>query len=188
MIKQLIFTIIAVALVAVGLIYFMKPEKEIEVERGEIDRLASMVQLCTVDVYREVPVLDTIGSKVIFAVQKQRGSVSFDIEHLDFDPKADTIRVALPPEIVEIFESTDENSWQVIDTKNLNFIGYDRVSDEEERALKNRLARNSRRMLYDNGVIAKARADAAANLESLLRKVYRKPVVVTDPTPRGSFR
>ena len=188
MIKQLTFTIIAVALVAAGLVYYLKPKSEIDVERGRIDQLKSMVQLCTVDIYREVPVLDTIGSKVIFAVQKQRGSVSFDIEHLEFDPKADTITVVLPPEIVEIYESTEDNSWQVIDTKNLNFIGYDRVTDEEERAMKNRLASNSKRLLYANGVIAKARAEAADNLESLLRKVYRKPVMVVDPTPKGRLQ
>ena len=44
-----------------------------------------MVRLCAVDIYSEVPVLDTIDNKVMFAVQKQKGSVLFDIENMQVD-------------------------------------------------------------------------------------------------------
>ena len=190
-IKNLII-LVAIVVVAIGLFFLLRaPKKSIEVGKGEISDVKTMVQLCTVDLYNEVPVLDTINNKVLFAVQKQRGSVSFDLENMQVNADGDTIKIILSPEIVEINEATEDNSWQVIDSKNISLKGFnpfasDKLTDEEENLLKAKIRANSKKVLYQNGTIARARAEGVRNLQALMSKVYRKPVVVTDPTPKGA--
>lgn len=192
MIKKTIYLIIIFAAVATGLFFaFRRGEsaKSIDVQQGRINEVKAMVKLCTMDLYREVPVTDTINKKVIFAIQKQRGSISFDIEKIKINDTGDTVRMTLPPEIVEINESTDDNSWQVIDTKNISFLGFiksDRLSDAEENQVKAKLRRNSIKSLYANGTVKRARNEAAANLRTLMENIYRKPVIIEDPAPGGS--
>lgn len=164
---KLSLTLIAVLAVAAGAVVlysrFTSRKSNIEVEKVRVNEVTAMVQLCTMDIYNEVPVLDTINSKVIFAVQKQRGSISFDIENLDIDASGDTVRIVLPPEIVQLREATDDNSWQVIDTKYTGVLGRlraPRISVNEENRIKAKLQRNSIRRLYADGTVAHARTEA----------------------------
>lgn len=78
------FILIAVAVIAAIALYFSfsSPKKTIDVSKGHISKIETMAQLCAIDLYSEVPILDTINDKVIFAIQKQKGSVSFDLENL----------------------------------------------------------------------------------------------------------
>ena len=125
----------------------------------------------------------------MFAIQKQRGSISFDLENLKIDADGDTVKITLSPEIVELYEATEPNSWEVIDTKAIGRLAVfrsDRFSDTEENALKARIQEKSKRQLYRNGTVRRARAEGAQNLRSLMEQLYRKPVVVTDPTPQGA--
>lgn len=194
MTKNIKNLIILAAVVVVGIALFFwlgAPKKSIEVGKGQISDVKTMAQLCTVDLYNEVPVLDTINNKVLFAVQKQRGSVSFDLENMEVNTKGDTVNIVLSPEIVEINEATEDNSWEVIDSKNISLNGYnpfasDKLTDEEENQLKAKIKANSKKLLYQNGTIERARAEGVKNLQTLMTKVYRKPVVVTDPTPKGA--
>lgn len=186
------YIILAVLLIVAGVALWFafskKPQPVIEISEGRVASLESMVQLCAVEVYNEVPVLDTINNKVIFAVQKQRGSVSFDIENFEADAEGDTVRFVLPREIVEVYESTDDNSWEVIDTKpigKLAFLKSGKLSDQEENAVKKRLQSRAVNLLYSNGTVARARKEAVVNLRRLMEKVYRKPVVVVDTIPQG---
>ena len=154
---------------------------------GEIKEMA---RLCTMEIYNEVPVLDTVNSKVMFAVQKQSGSISFDMDHLEIDDKGDTVRIVLPREIVELNESTDKDSWQVIDTKAIGpmaMLRSDKFTITEENRVKAKIKAKSIRRLYGNGTVHKARADAVENLQRLMKGIYRKPVIVTDPTPDGTL-
>ncbi len=188
---KILILIAIVAIIAAALFYFThKSDKaDIEVRKGDISRIEAMVQLCALDIYSEVPVLDTINDKVMFAVQKQRGSISFDLENLDTDMSGDTIRITLPPEIIELHEATDKNSWEVIDTKAIGplaFLRSDKMTVEEENAIKANIERRSKRLLYRNGTVKRARSEGAATLQSLMEKAYRKPVKVTDPTPQGA--
>ena len=179
----------AVALAAVVYLSFTKPEKHTDVREGWVSNIETMAQLCTVDLYSEMPILDTINNKVMFAIQKQRGSISFDLENLKIDAEGDTVKITLSPEIVELYEATEPNSWEVIDTKAIGRLAVfrsDRFSDTEENALKARIQEKSKRQLYRNGTVRRARAEGAQNLRSLMEQLYRKPVVVTDPTPQGA--
>ncbi len=140
MTKNIKKLIVFAAIVVVGIALFFwlgAPKKSIEVGKGQISDIKTMAQLCTVDLYNEVPVLDTINNKVLFAVQKQRGSVSFDLENMQVNTDGDTVKIVLSPEIVEINEATEDNSWQVIDSKNMSLNGFnplasDKLTDEEE--------------------------------------------------------
>lgn len=189
--KKLII-LAAIAIVALALFFWLGvPKRSIEVGKGQISDVKTMAQLCTVDLYNELPVLDTINNKVLFAIQKQRGSVSFDLENMQVNIEGDTVRVVLSPEIVEINEATEDNSWQVIDSKNISVNGFnllasDKLTDEEENQIKANIKAKSKKILYHNGTIERARAEGVKNLQTLMTKVYRKPVVVTDPTPKGA--
>lgn len=183
--------ILAIAAFLGWLLYknFQRPE-EIEVLPSRPGDVKEMVRLCSMEIYYEVPVLDTVNNKVIFAVQKQNGSISFDLEHLIVDSTGDTIKIKLPREIVEVYESTERNAWQVIDTKAIGpmaMLRSDNISSEEENRVKAKLKVNSIKHLYSNGTVRKARKDAVMNLTRLMETAYRKPVIVTDPTPEGTL-
>lgn len=185
--KYIAYAVIAV-IAAIALYCIISPKgNDIEVSKGKIKNIESLVQLCTVDFYNEVPVKDTVNFKMLFGIQKQQGSISFDIDRLEIDAEGDTVRIDLPPEIIEIRESTEKDSWQVIDTKGLTILTRDKLTDEEENLIKSHIRQKSIRRLYQNGTVRRARAEAAVNLTSLMEKIYRKPVVVTDPTPSGSY-
>lgn len=194
MIKRFIILALLIAVGILGAYIYLSRKAsstQIEASPGYINNVEAMVRLCAVEVYNEQPIVDTINNKVICAVQKQRGSVTFDIENLRIDESGDTLRIILPPEIVEIYEATDKNSWEVIDTKNIGFLGSlrsGRLSDAEENMVKSRIGNKARQQLYAGGVVRRARAEVAENLKSYLQKMYRKPVEVKDPTPEGVMR
>lgn len=191
--RNLILIAFVVIAIAAAAIYFLfaTPKKTIDVSKGHVSKIETMAQLCAVEIYSEVPVLDTINDKVMFAVQKQKGSVSFDLEKMKVDADGDTVTVTLPQEIVELYEATEDNSWEVIDTKAIGSMAMfrsDKFTDEEENMLKAHIKENSRRLLYRNGTIQRARAEGARILQSLMEKIYRKPVKVIDPTPKGTCK
>ncbi|MDE6254656.1 MAG: hypothetical protein K2M39_00525 [Muribaculaceae bacterium] len=188
--KIFIYGGIAVVIV-IAILYFSMsaPKKSIDVSEGKISKVETMAQLCAIEIYSEVPVLDTINNKVMFAVQKQKGSVSFDLENMEMDTKGDTIKITLSPEIVDLYEATEDNSWEVIDTKaigSMSMFRSDKFTDDEENALKEKIRNNSKKLLYHNGTIERARKEGANNLQMLMEKVYQKPVKVVDPTPKGA--
>lgn len=190
--KLILTATVVIAVVAAGLyLYFSlsSPKNTIDVDKAKVSRVETMARLCAVDIYSEVPVLDTINDKVMFAIQKQKGSVSFDLEKLKVDADGDTVKITLPPEIVELYEATDKNSWEVIDTKAIGRMAMfrsDKFTIAEENAVKAKIKEKSTKLLYRNGTIERARAEGARNLQSLMEMVYDKPVRVTDPTPKGA--
>ena len=194
MIKTLKYIILLVLLVAVAFLgwqlykYMQRPE-EIEVLPSKPGDVKEMARLCSMEIYNEVSVLDTVNSKVIFAVQKQSGSISFDMENLQVDDSGDTVKIVLPREIIEIYESNEKNAWEVIDTKAIGpmaFLRSNKFTSAEENRVKSKLKAKAIRRLYSNGTVKQARKDAVENLTRLMEGVYRKPVIVSDPTPNGN--
>lgn len=189
--KKIILIAAGAIVIVAAILYFTfsSPKKTIDISKGKISKVETMAQLCAIDIYNEVPVLDTINNKIMFAVQKQKGSVSFDLENMQMNADGDTVQITLSPEIVELYEATEDNSWEVIDTKAIGrmaILRSDKFKDEEENAIKAKIKKNSKKLLYKNGTIERARAEGAANLQMLMEKVYHKPVKVTDPTPKGA--
>ncbi len=190
-IKYIIFLLLIVLLAFAGwqaYRYFQSPE-EIEVLPSKPGDVKEMARLCSMEIYNEVSVLDTVNSKVIFAVQKQSGSITFDMENLQIDDTGDTVRIVLPREIVEVYESNDKDAWQVIDTKAIGpmaFLKSNKFTVTEENRVKSKLKAKAIRRLYSNGTVRQARKDAVENLSRMMEAIYRKPVIVTDPTPNGN--
>ncbi len=189
--KYIILLILAAAIAFCGwqlYKYFQRPE-EIEVLPSKPGDVKEMARLCSMEIYNEVSVLDTVNSKVIFAVQKQSGSITFDMENLQIDDAGDTVRIVLPREIVEVYEANEKKAWEVSDTKAIGamaFLRRNKFTEAEENREKNKLKTEAVRRLYTNGTVRQARKDAVENLTRLMEGVYRKPVIVTDPCPNGT--
>lgn len=169
--------------------YFQKPE-EIEVFPSRPGDVKEMARLCSMEIYNEVSVLDTVNYKVMFAVQKQSGSITFDMENMQIDDSGDTVKIVLPREIVEVYESNEKNAWEVIDTKVIGpmaFLRSSKFTTEEENRVKSKIKANAIRRLYSNGTVRQARKDAVENLTRMMEGIYLKPVIVHDPTPNGTL-
>lgn len=182
------FTIITIVFLggAAALWLSFRPKKEeITVGRAEIADIRTFASLCSMDFYNEIPIVDTIHDRVLVGIQKQRGSVLFDLDDLSIDPEADTIRIRLPKERIEIYEAADPDSWRVIDTKYIGplpMLHSDTMPLEDENLLKSRIMRKSRARLYSDGTVVRARRHAAHTLASLIASLYRRPAVVSYPT------
>ena len=188
--KYIILLILAAAIAFFGwqLYRYLQHPEEIEVLPSKPGDVKEMARLCSMEIYNEVSVLDTVNSKVIFAVQKQSGSISFDMENLQVDDSGDTIKIVLPREIVDIYESNEKNAWEVIDTKAIGpmaFLRSNKFTTAEENRVKSKIKAKAIRRLYSNGTVKQARKDAVENLTRLMEGIYRKPVIVSDPTPNG---
>lgn len=191
--KYIIPLILAAAIAFLGwqLYRYMQRPEEIEVLPSKPGDVKEMARLCSMEIYNEMSVLDTVNSKVIFAVQKQSGSISFDMENLQVDDSSDTVKIILPREIVDIYESDEKNAWEVIDTKAIGpmaFLRSNKLSSAEENRVKSKLRSKAIRRLYSNGTVKQARKDAVENLTRMMEGVYRKPVIISDPTPNGILK
>lgn len=188
--KYIIPLILAAAIAFLGwqLYRYMQRPDEIEVLPSKPGDVKEMARLCSMEIYNEVSVLDTVNSKVIFAVQKQSGSISFDMENLQVDDSGDTVKIILPSEIVEVYESDEKNAWEVIDSKAIGpmaFLRSNKFTSAEENRVKSKIKAKAIHRLYSNGTVRQARKDAVENLTRLMEGIYRKPVLVSDPTPNG---
>lgn len=164
------------------------PEEGVTVERSRVVDIRTVARLCSMEIYREVAIHDTINDKEIIGVQRQRGSITFDLEELpetialsmSADPSKapDTIRLRLPKEKVEILESTEPGSWRVIDTRNLRLIGSDVMTPAEENRAKQRAIDRTRSRLYRDGTVSRGRREAATALSRYLETLTGAPVVI----------
>ncbi len=164
-----------------------EPEpSRVTLQRAMIGDVAPMLRLCTVEFYDDVPVRGSAGNRHLFARMALQGSISFDLEHIDMRENADSVVLILPREIVDIYESTEDGAYQVIDTWNDRLLGSSRLTTAEENRIKATVSANYRHEIYRKGLVARARREAVAYLTELLSGLTTKTVVVADPTPRGN--
>lgn len=190
--KYIIPLVLAAAIAFLGwqVYRYMQRPEEIEVLPSKPGDVKELARLCSMEIYNEMSILDTVNSKVMFAVQKQSGSISFDMENIRIDDSGDTIKIILPREIVEVYESSEKNAWEVIDTKAIGpmaFLRSNKFTTAEENRVKSKIKAKAIRRLYSNGTVKQAREETVENLTRLMEGVYRKPVIVTDPTPNGTY-
>ncbi|MBD5370727.1 MAG: DUF4230 domain-containing protein [Bacteroides sp.] len=160
------------------------PEVEpVEMRDARITAIAPMLRLCSLEFTEDIPVKGNVGKRHLMGRATVRGSISFDLDSVASSMRGDTLVVTLPREIVEILESTDPGSYEVIDTWNDALFGSSRFTTAEENAIKEKARADFRRRLYSRGTVRRARAEAAANLRSLLAPMSGGPVTVEDPTP-----
>ncbi len=167
-----------------------EPEEKITIEEGKIVDLRPIAELCAMDIYRETFVSDTINHRVIYGIQKQQARITFDIENLPSEVRAsvhkgdsisnDTLRLRLPKEKVEVFESTEQDSWRVIDTKSLRIFESSKMTQEEENIAKRHALERTRKTLYSDGTVRRARHEAAVTLTRMASAMTGRPVLVTE--------
>lgn len=190
-----IFPIIAAAILLGGILLIVSLNRKSSRQSGDltvdgamVKEVESMVRLCSMDIYEETPVKATIGNRHFFGRITLKGSITCDLERIALKMSGDTLRVQLPPEKVEILESTDKDSYIVIDTWNDRFMGSGSFTTAEENKIKEKVKQNAIKSIYRKGYVKRARAEAAENLTAMLSALTSKPVVVTDPTPEGNLR
>lgn len=186
---------IALGILVVGLtlmiIFISLHEHRVEITTREarIKDIKAVAQLSSIEIYNDVPIVDTINNKVMFAMQKQKGSIAFDLEKIIIDSDGDTVKIILSPEIVNLYESTEPKSWEVLDSKAIGWnrmFRSDEITDKEESILKGKIKDRAIKQLYSSGVIERARSEGALTLQGFMELIYRKPVRIIDPTPKGS--
>ena len=143
-----------------------------------IRQVEAMARISAIELYDDIPIKANIGTRHLFARQTLTGSISFDLEKMRIEEQGDTIVVTLPPEIIEVYESTEPGSYQVVDTWNTKFLGSTQFSTAEENAIKRRVIENYRQSLYQRGIVSKARTQAAANIHALLTATTSRPVLI----------
>lgn len=186
--KKFILFLIVLAVAGCGYWWWInKPAdvSNVEVEEAKITDISPMLRLCAVEIFDEVPIKGTIGTRHLVAKAALNGSISFDLDSIETVESNDSLFVTLPREIVEIFESTEPGSYKVIDTWNDSFFGSSNFTTAEENKIKADAREDYRRNIYEKGYVSRARAEATANLTGLLSSVTGKAVVVTDPSPEG---
>ncbi|MCM1036221.1 MAG: hypothetical protein NC406_02700 [Bacteroides sp.] len=186
--RLLIVLVVASAAAGLAYMWYISPDADnLTIHGATVKEVKDMVRLCSMEIYDEVPVKGHVGPRHLFAKMQLKGTVNFDLEKITADLAADTVRIALPPEEVEVLESTDEHAYVVIDTWNDDFLGSDHFTTAEENSMKAKVRAGWLRRIYTNGSIARARAEAVANLSAMLSGILHKPVIVTDPTPQGTL-
>lgn len=187
-IKTVLFALVTALVLGAGIWWWhasRSGEDDISVRGASTVDMRPLVQLCTTEIYEDVPLKYRIGTKHLVARQLQQGTVSFDLEGLDVDMSADTLTLVLPAEIVEIYESTEPNAYEVYDTWNDELFGSNNLTVREENKIKASARRDAVRRQYANGTVAHARKEAAGSLKIYMEMLYRKPVRVVDPSPAG---
>ena len=187
-----ITTIVLLAVVAaVGFFgykwYTAQEVSNVTMQDARITDVAPMLRLCSVEIYDDVPVKGDIGDRHIFARMALNGSISFDLDSISMTENSDTLKLILPKEIVTVYESTDKNSYQVIDVWCDSFFGSANLTTTEENKIKARVRDNYRSDIYRKGYVERARKEAAENITSLLKGLTGKTVIVDDPTPKGTL-
>lgn len=187
-IRLIIVLLVILAAGALACWWYMSPDaSRVKLHDAKISDVSPMLRLCSVEIYDDVPIKGSIGPRHIFARVALNGSISFDLENVSITEEADTIRVTLPREIVEVYESTAPDSYQVIDTWNDHIFGSSNFTAAEENSIKSKVRDNYRKSIYRKGYVRRARKEAVENLTSLLGGLTGKTVIVTDPTPEGTL-
>lgn len=183
-------TLLALAAGVIWLISWMRHGKEeippAQIEAARVIDVRPMVKLCSVEVYEDIPIKARIGKRHIFARTTLRGNISFDLEKTRSRWSGDTLVVTLPPEKVEIYESTESGAYKVIDTWNDQLLGSSNFTTAEENEIKRRVVAAWRDSIYARGYVKRARREAVANLKAMLGPFAEgKEIRVEDLQPEG---
>ncbi|MDE6409733.1 MAG: DUF4230 domain-containing protein [Muribaculaceae bacterium] len=164
--------LIAVIAVIGCVVWFTRPSEPVPVAKIEPARIIDvrpMVKLCSVEIYEEVPVKAKIGTRHLVARETLTGTISFDLEKIEQQWEGDTLVVTLPPEIVEVYESTDPGAYKVIDRWNDKILAGSNFTAAEENEIKRQVVEAWRDSIYSRGYVRRARTEAVKNLEAMLR-------------------
>lgn len=180
--------VIVLAVVAAGAaaVHFLKPhpQREYHTDTSRLQQIREMVDLTTLEFHEEIPVKDQIDGKWLVARMSVDGSVKFDLDSVRFEERGDTTFVFLPKERIDIYESTEPNSYVVIDSWDANRPVFGRkLSATEENTIKTRARDRIEAHIRGRGYIERARRNAVETLTPLFNRMTgpydrQGPVVV----------
>lgn len=187
-IKQIKYVFLLVALVFIGILVYKicqpAEPRRYTTDTARVKSIKEMVNLCSLDFYEEVPFKDSINDKWIVAAEKIQGSVKFDLEKLRIEERGDTTFVFLPPEKIEIYESTEPGAYRIIDNWDSRRPVFGRtLTDKEENILKQRLRKRLEKQVYARGYVKRAHDNAIATLTPLFNSMHgpfgrQSPVII----------
>ena len=171
--RMLVVLIIVILAAAVVLLWpsgaDTAPMTKRTITEARVKQIREMVRLQSLEIYEETSMRDTVNGKGIFATVRLTGTVSYDLEKLHIDSIGrDSIRITLPPEKVELLESTEPGSYRVVDVWDARHpLLPASLSASEENTAKTRLVARKQRLAYDRGYVREARAGARETLQKL---------------------
>lgn len=173
------------AIIAAAAAWFLWPSDDsaddVDVQPARIADIRQMLSLCSTEIYEELPIRGHYGSKHLVAKATLTGSITFDLDRLRTDSLGDTIVIYLPPEHIELRESTEPGAYTVIDTWNERLLG-DGLTAREENAIKKRAMEMAENRIRARGHVARARTDAANTLARFTAAATGRPVrVIVNP-------
>lgn len=185
---KIIVSLLCVVVVAAAAVYIVHSVRSgndgpVKASPSKIAEISRVADLCTVEIYSDIPIKGRIGKKHIFARQTLSGNISFPIDSLSFRDSNDTTFVWLPKEKITLLESTDPKSFEIIDTWNDSFLGSGHFSAAEENSIKLKARSRAIERLYADGTVGRARREAVGRLQTMLHAIWQTPVVVIDTLP-----
>lgn len=177
---------LAASIACVGLLLWRSTSASTNMSFSEtkLSEIKEMVKLCSLEVRDDIAFKDSINGKWIFAKSTVNGYIRFDLERLDYQLRNDSVFVILPPEEIDIYESTSDNAYEVIDTWDSSLLGLRKLTAAEENAIKKRMAAHYKKSFYSKGYVKRARASAISTLSRLFSKMDPN-ITVIDLRPDG---
>lgn len=187
-IALLLTLIVILAAAAIILWRNSQASTNMSISETKLSEIKDMVKLCSLEVRDDIAIRDSINGKWIFAKNTVNGYVRFDLEKLDYQTRNDSIVIFLPPEEIEVYESSRDNSYEVIDTWNQSLLDMRNLTAAEETAIKKRVADRYKASFYEKGYVSRARSSAVATLSTLLSRMDDGKITVVDLYPDGYYR
>lgn len=186
-IALLLTLIVILAAAAIILWRNSQASTNMSISETKLSEIKDMVKLCSLEVRDDIAIRDSINGKWIFAKNTVNGYVRFDLEKLDYQTRNDSIVIFLPPEEIEVYESSRDNSYEVIDTWNQSLLDLRNLTAAEETAIKKRVADRYKASFYEKGYVSRARSSAVATLSTLLSRMDDGKITVVDLYPDGYY-
>lgn len=182
--KVIIILVLLISAIGATILWMNSNRTSADTIPATVEDVTGMVKLCALEIHDDVPMRDSINGKWIFAKGKVNGYVTFDVEQMQYEVKGDTIVVILPPENVEIYESTDKGAYRVYDSWDNSLFGNNVLTVNEENLLKERLKQRYIKAIYSKGYVRRARMTAKETLTKLFGHLDGV-VILEDPCPEG---
>lgn len=180
---KIILCATVVIVVAIGAFYIFHGSTERprhEMSQARVKSITDMVRLCSMTVDMETGIKDTINGKGIYARERLRGTIGFDLDKLVMEQRGDTTYITMPPARIDLHESSAPGAYEVLDAWDARNPIFSRtLTTAEENLLKSRWQRRFIDKVYAKGYVDHARSNAIATLSSMLRTLPGEYVIIS---------
>lgn len=153
---------------------------------AKMEEIKQTVKLSSLEIITEEIYKDTINNKIAVSRTRSKTRINFDIENLEMLEQGDTTVIFLPPEIIEIFESSNDG-YQLLDVWHVQHPDDPiniTLTNAEENEYKRRAKKYITQQMYDKGYVTRARQNAMNSLVKLFSG-FKDNILIIDPFPDG---